>query len=346
MAHMMETMFYVGATPWHGLGKKLETPPEAGQAIIEAGLDWEIQTQPIFAKEWSKPVLMMTENGPEYRGGAVDESSARIESHNLIRRTSDGEIFGVVGKNWTPVQNRDAFGFFDPLVQSGMATYHTAGSLNGGRIVWILAQIGEELNVIGDDNIGQFLLLSMGHDGVRGINVQPTPIRVVCANTLSMADRQAAGQSLVRRFNHTANVHNRLEDFRDFLKPHLADYESTVEIFRRMAYKDADSGMVDSFLNSVFPDPVRDNGTKASTSRVEKVRESVLNKFEGELIGWDALPVDRRKSVWTMYQAVTEYVDHERGRTDDSRLRSAWLGDGAGVKRKALVTAQSLMARI
>ncbi len=47
MAHQIEQMAYVGATPWHGLGNNLpqKQPIEVWQR--EAGMDWQIKDSPV-----------------------------------------------------------------------------------------------------------------------------------------------------------------------------------------------------------------------------------------------------------------------------------------------------------
>ena len=311
MSHQVETMFYVGAEPWHGLGKKLDTPPTSAEAIVAAGLDWDVAAEPVYMRS--------TAPGMD---GFVDIPEAQV-----IRRHTDGSVLGVVGPQWTPVQNRDAFGFFDPLVQEGLATYHTAGSLRDGRIVWILAQIGETKTIAGDDGVGQFLLLSMGHGGGRAVQVAPTPIRVVCANTLSMADSGAVGMI---RIPHRTNVVRRLDELRDFIRPYLTSFDTTMESFQLLASACLTPGKVEAYLDDLFPIPDEGPGT-----RTRNLRDAIIAKFEGGLLGYDALPPGLRQSYWTLYNSVTEYVDHERGR-NGARMESAWFGTGAAFKRKAL----------
>lgn len=342
MAHLVETMFYVGQEPWHGLGTKLSQPPTAREAIIQAGLDWEIATQPIYL---NAPITSALEvpGGPITQVTGYDENRFEVAPEWLaVRRLSDGKVLGITGPRWTPVQSRDAFGIFDPLVQQGLATFHTAGSLDGGKLIWILCQIGNEQTIIGADTTAHFLLLNMGHNGWRGINMMPTEVRVVCANTNGMAEARAKAGKLMRTFNHTAGVIQRLEDAADFLAPYLVSFEATCDAFRIMAQADLDAEAVDRVIRHCFPDPVREDGTPARTNHIEKVRADILGRFEGGLIGHDLLPADKRRTAWTLYNAITEFVDHTRGRSENARLSSAWFGDGAAIKetaRKALILA-------
>ena len=111
MAHQVEKMVFAGATPWHGLGTQIDGETGFWDAFQQAGLDWQVDTKPLF-----------TADGEQV-------------SHRAAYRTSDDRILGIVGKRWTPLQNREAFEIFEPLVDSGEMAIHTAGSLrNGERI--------------------------------------------------------------------------------------------------------------------------------------------------------------------------------------------------------------------
>jgi hypothetical protein len=95
MAHKVEKMVFAGATPWHGLGTEINQETGFWDAFELAGLDWEVDTKPLFTGDGEKV------------------------SHRAAYRVSDGRILGIVGKRWTPLQNRDAFEIFEPLVDAG-----------------------------------------------------------------------------------------------------------------------------------------------------------------------------------------------------------------------------------
>lgn len=357
MSHLVETMFAIGQTPWHQLGTVLPagTILNSQDAMVEAGLDWDVKVQPLYTPAYmeSKP-LDLPEGMGQITGGrfasqdtldyqTVGEALEQVDLGGVVRRETDGAMMGVVGPRWTPVQNREAFGFFDPLVQQGLARYHTAGSLKDGRLVWILAQVGNEALITGGDTVANFLLLSMGHDGTRGIQVMPTPIRVVCANTLSWAERGAAGAKMMKVINHTQSAAERLEKLSDFIAPYTVKFDALMDVFRTMAQADLTAEKVELYLKALFPDPIREDGTPANTGHVEGIRAAVTELYEGKLIGADLLPHDKQRSAWALYQSVTEYVDHQRGRTDDSRMESAWFNDGANLKKRALTGIRELV---
>ena len=123
-------MFYVNERPWHGLGTKLNAPPTSEQAIRAAGLDWDVAKVPLYLAG----------------GTRLHEVKDRF---SLVRadtvNTAACIIFGITGRDYVPLQNVEAFQFFDPLVRGGDATYETAGALRSGERVWVLARLRGDL---------------------------------------------------------------------------------------------------------------------------------------------------------------------------------------------------------
>jgi len=151
----IDTMMYVNEVPWHRLGKRLENPATATEAIDAAGLGWDVQLQPLYT-------------GPD-RAVKVKDRFAVCRIDRLDH--ADGGQLGIVGRDYTPLQNREAFNFLDPLVGENAAIYHTAGSLRDGRRVWMLAKLPGEIRVIGDDIAEKYLLLSNSHDGGSSVRI-------------------------------------------------------------------------------------------------------------------------------------------------------------------------------
>ena len=162
MAAEIETMFYVRETPWHGLGTKVMEAPTSKEALNLSGLDWKVEQEKIY-----------TENG-----NVVTGFKANV-------RDTDKKVLGVVTDRYKVVQNEEAFAFTDELLGEGVR-YETAGSLQGGRKVWLLAHLPHEY-IIAGERISPYLVFSNTHDGSGAIRVAITPIRVVCQNTLNLA---------------------------------------------------------------------------------------------------------------------------------------------------------------
>ena len=189
----VESMFYVREKPWHGLGTMVEDAPSSIDALTLAGLDWSVIQKDV-----------LTQDGDPIPGFKV----------NL--RDSDGAVLGIVSDRYRVVQNMDAFRFTDDLLGEGV-TYETAGALQGGRKVWMLARMPQRYFIAGDE-IAPYLVVMNSHDGSSGIKVAMTPIRVVCQNTLNLALGTARRTWAAK---HAENVLYRVHEARETLE--LAD---------------------------------------------------------------------------------------------------------------------------
>ena len=210
-------MMYYGEAPWHRLGTKLDHPATAEEAIRAASLDWEVAKKPLFISHGEK-------------SHEVPDRFAVVRQDQLDQDEKPA-VLGIVGPEYTPWQNREAFAWFDPIVGQGAAVYHTAGALGNGERVWILAKLPDKIQVIGDDIADKYLLLSNSHDGGSSVQVKFTPIRVVCQNTLTMA--LSEGRSI--RIHHTKNLKERMAAARDALGIIEARFKDISEGFQRLA---------------------------------------------------------------------------------------------------------------
>jgi len=310
MAHEFETGFFTLIPPWHGLGTLLtEAPETAEDAIIAAGLDWPVEKVPLVALD----------------GTPVPDNYAIVRT-----RGENTDALGVVGNQYSPVQNRDAFRFFDAVIKDGQARYDTAGSLRGGRIIWILAKVDGPLKITKGDFVEKYLLLYNSHDGSSAVTMQFTPIRVVCSNTLSMA-RDTVDERYQLSIRHTPSVVSRMTDTATYIGAVNAAFEKTANAYRFLAGLGIDTEKLNWYLETLFPDP--DIGFKRN--RRASIREKCIELFETGL-GTKETP----DTLWKAYNAVTEYVDHVRNEGNaEARVRSAWLGQGAMLKEYALKVA-------
>lgn len=189
MTANVESMFYVRTAPWHGLGEKVMAAPDSESALIAAGLNWNVVQETIYTQEEEK-----------------------VEGYKANIRDTDRSVLGVVTDRYKIVQNREAFAFTDELLGEGVR-YETAGSLQGGRKVWLLAHLPHEY-IISGERISPYLLFSNAHDGIGAIKVALTPIRVVCQNTLNLALTTA---KRCWSMNHTGNIEGKMREARDTL---------------------------------------------------------------------------------------------------------------------------------
>lgn len=319
LAHS-QPMTRVEEIPWRRSGVRLENPATAAEAITAAGLDWEVQKQPLFT-------------GPERQ--------VRVRDRYAVCRTdrlgeADGGQLGVVGRDYQPLQNREAFAFLDPVVGEGAAVYHTVGSLRGGRQLWLLAKLPGEIVVAGNDVTEKYLLLSNSHDGSTAVRIGFTPIRVVCQNTLNLALRGMGGLAI----RHHADVLARVRDAHRVLAIAADAYGRIGETMRAMAGVPMTGGRLEAYLDGLLPLP-EDERLRAGA---EQRRGRLAELFEtGE---GNALP-GVRGTLWAAYNAVTQWVDRESyTRRQKEPLRTIWFGPGAALKGRAYTLAETLAASL
>ena len=324
MSHLVESMFSVRETPWHQLGTVLSDAPKSIEyALSAAGLDWTVRRSTVHLND----------------GTVIPEKRA-------IVRDSDGAVLGVVGETYHPLQNVDAFRFFDPIIQDGRGHYETAGSLRGGRIVWVLARLNETFEPVAGDPVCPYVMLANSHDGSRAVQARFTPIRVVCNNTLTAALARDASPDRAQNVRHLSRMHAHLGEAQRTLGLISANLEATVEIYRAFAERQLRSAEIEAYLRSVVPD----NRKAARHTRTENIRTDIMTLIES---GRGTEIPGVRGTLWGAYNAVTEYVDHHRGipledvfdaETLDTRLDSMVFGNGAVVKERALSAAKALLA--
>ena len=314
MSHEVEKMVFAGETPWHGLGTEIDDATTFWDAFKLAGLDWEVKTEPLYRKD-----------------GSEVKAQASV-------RESDDKVLGVVGPRWTPLQNRQAFEVFEPLIDSGEMRLHTAGSLRGGERVWVLCQLGlENTEIVKNDEIAKFALLSNGHDGKLAVHFGFTPIRVVCANTESMA-RECKASNLIR-VRHHRFVKNNVEKLRDIMNLADQEFEATADQFRFLASKQINSADLHKYVKIVLDvhEQEEDELSTRTKNIIGKVEEFFLLGKGNDMPGVNG-------TYWAAYNGVTEYLNYEKGRTSENRMDSLWFGQNGNLSQKALATAVALAA--
>lgn len=311
-------MMYAGARPWHGLGISVEGEQTAENAIKLAGLDWEVDLHDVFLHDL----------GPAFG------SEQKANGYKAVVRRDTGAILNILGDGFTPVQNREAFKFFDAVVGEGQAIYHTAGALGNGERVWMLAKVPGSIMVEasdGKDSIEKYLLLANGHDGSLAFRMLFTPVRVVCQNTLTMALGSTEGLAL----RHTESIDGKIAEARRALGIVIKKYDDFSVYANRLAETPIAKTVLRQYVEEVFP---ARKGEKLEL--VQKRVETVEAMFE-------ELPTNNVGRIggtyWAAYNAATEFVDwggkDDRATMTSSRLRSTWMGAGAATKNRALETA-------
>jgi len=190
------SFFSVKEKAWHNLGQIVTDYPNSKEALIYAGLDYEVVKRKIY-----------THDGDLSKGLDFLIRDIEIPDHQATIRTDTNQVLGVVGKDYEIVQNVDAFEFFDSIVGGEGIQYETAGALGKGERIFITAKLPSYIKVGKDDLIEQYLFLTTSHDGFGSITAAFTPIRIVCNNTLNAALKNHSNSIKIR---HTANAKDRL----------------------------------------------------------------------------------------------------------------------------------------
>jgi phage/plasmid-like protein (TIGR03299 family) len=318
MAHQIEKdcIFSVRETPWHGLGKVIQDAPTVDEGIKLAGLDWQVETHPLFTAD------------------------GREVTHRAVVRESDKSILGCVGPKYHPLQNRDAFAWFQPFLDAGTAHLTTAGSLCEGRRVWVMAEIGDPLAIVKGDEIRRFVLLSNSHDGTASVRVGFVPIRVVCSNTLAMAHSDATSQLL--RCRHTSGLKVGLEQVREIMNLARSEFEATAEQYRNLAAaRVVKRDDLRNYVKRVLM--LTDDAKKPGelSKRSAETYAAILENFDS---GKGATMKHVKGTWWSAYNAVTEFLSYTRGKTQDGRLDSLWFGESFKINEDALDVALEMAA--
>ena len=331
MAHDLTTrtdgfveMAYTGDAPWHRLGNYVDHPMTAAEAIILGGQDWEVEGQPVYIKK-----------GSHY---------AVVPNKQALTRVDTGEVLQVFSKDYTPVQNHEAFTFFDGVAGAGEAIYETVGTLKGGRRIWILAKLPGDLNVGDGDVLQKYILLANSHDGTMQVTMKFTPIRVVCNNTLQLSAILENDKEI--KFRHTAKILNRMNDARQVLGLAEAHFKLFMRQANRLAETPFTEGQVREVASKVFKfdqdKPFAEQAPRniAATDRVAQLF------FEGD----GAQLVTAKGTAWGAFNTFTAYIDHHMGvdatrrpqggtpdatMVADQRMNISWFGVGQKMRQTA-----------
>lgn len=342
MAHELETkkdgktsMFYVGEVPWHGLGQKLDNPPTSAEAIKAAGLDWTVSVHPM--ETW-----LTDKDGRDICLAAKGR---------MVVRNSDNKRLSEVGPSWSPLQNEEAFKWFDPFIQNGECSFETAGSLFEGERIWVLAKLNREpMRIIGDDTINKYLMLSNCHSDKRSARVALCPIRTVCWNTESANYRNKSTKFIGVR--HTDKIKDNLNAIREIINTANADFEATAEQYRLLTTMQVDQITLKKYIKLVFKEEdeaeketVSDDGKRKYAVREDDPRlieNKIIPLFEG---GRGSRLPGVRGTMWGAFNAITEFLNWHTGRTADARLDSLWFGQNATVNKRALDVALDMLKK-
>lgn len=322
MAHLVHTMAYVGQEPWHGLGNHLPAKQTIDVWQQQAGMDWHIREAEVRFMADTAGALGSIHSFPEQK---------------VLYRSDTKDALSVVSSRYQVVQPREVLEFYRDLTDVAGYELDTAGVLKGGRKFWALAKTGHSTTLKGNDQVQGYLLLATSCDGTLATTATPTSIRVVCHNTLAIAlsgAPQAIKVPHSTRFDPSA--------VKQQLGIAVAQWDGFMYRMRTLAERKVKSHEAMNYFLRVLCD-VPPGNTESAALVNERALKKVQSLYDGQGRGSE---LDAAKgTAWGLLNAVTEYVDHERrARSTEYRIDSAWFGQGAVLKQRALDHALQLTA--
>lgn len=275
MAANVESMFYTREKPWHGLGVQVQEAPTSEKALWLAGLDWKVLQKDIYT-----------------------EGRIKVTGYKANVRDSDGQVLGVVTDRYKVIQNEEAFAFTDALLGKGVR-YETAGSLQKGKKVWMLARLPKEY-IISGERISPYLVFSNTHDGSGAVRVAVTPIRVVCNNTLNLAlDTARRSWSMI----HTGNISGKIQEAADTLfraEEYMDKLGKEIEDLRSVEITDQ---QVKEYIEILLP--MEKEPTPAQARNMIRLRTDMKQRY------YDAPDLQKvGNNAYRFINAVSDFATH------------------------------------
>ena len=352
MAYRMESRADV---PWHGLGTSIDHDAKPEEMLVVSGLDWTVSKRPLFAPAGLESIGPGTDLATFEDYIKAGGKTLPVNEYFALVRDSDSKVLGPSGKDYIPIQNRQAFDFFKKFTDAGQMRMETAGSLQGGKQVWVLAKLKQSFILPGNDEVTGYLLLSSPHIWGKSFVIKFVTIRVVCMNTFTMAMNEAKygkgfrmphirafdaevaqeaaislgiANELFDGFEATANKLARTKVDTDVVVRYIADVfqpELIVEQFGKSFYKATEAKQAEMLLDPTSP--------KVDASQFKRSAYDVLTAVNRQP-GADL--ESTRGTLWGAFNAVTYYSDHLAGRDRDNAIYSSWFGPKAATKSQAL----------
>ena len=324
MSHLIEAMAYAGQTPWHQLGSALPARQPIDVWAQAAGMQWHI-------RETAVRYLASDDDSSLY-GEAME-----FPDQKVLYRSDTKAPLSVVSGRYQVVQPMQVLEFYRDLTEVSGYELETAGVLKGGRKFWALARTGKSCTLKGNDVVNSYLLLATSCDGTLATTATPTTIRVVCNNTLSVALSSATSAIKVP---HSTNFD--AQAVKRQLGIAVAQWDSFMYRMKTLSERKVKSHeSMNYFLNVLCQTDGSANTAQGLTN--ERALKKVQAMYEGQ--GRGAELQAAKGTAWGLLCAVTEFVDHERrARSQEYRLDSAWFGQGAVLKHRALEQAVQLVS--
>lgn len=312
--HLVQTMAYAGAEPWHGLGNKLAPNQPIELWAERAGMNWRIEEAEVRFVAAGNRSLGSIHAFPEQK---------------VLYRSDTKAPLSVVSARYQVVQPSEILEFYRDLTEVGGFQLETAGVLKEGRKLWALARTGQRATLKGKDEVNGYLLLATACDGTLATTAQFTSVRVVCNNTLQIAlGDSASAVKVPHRSQFDAQAVKRQ------LGIAISSWDAFIARTKALAERKVSDSAAEAFLRRVLTYSTPNASDRDTLAVNERAIKAVGQLYAGRGKGADLASASG--TAWGLLNSVTEYVDHfRRARSDDHRRDAAWFGQGAAIKQKA-----------
>ena len=273
-----------GEKAWHGLGQYVSEAMTSEQAIELGGLNYTVEKRPLYAPGWQ---------------GTMVEA----EGHYGNVRTDTNEILGIVKGRYRIVQNKDAFGFFDTIIDQGEAIFETAGALGKGERIFVTAKLPEDMLVHGE-KVEKYIMLTNSHDGTSTIIAGFTPIRVVCNNTLTAALKNIDNKVSI---SHTASAESRLKEASRVMGIASKYMDEVNMTFESMTERKLSDLEMKYFIESVMKNGFKeDKSDKEASTRMKNLVDQV---YSFTITHPTQTTEAAYRTLWGAYNGVSGYYN-------------------------------------
>lgn len=311
------SFFSVAQKAWHGLGQIVSEYPTSAEAIQYAGLDYRVEKRRLFTFD----------TGNSFGNADTIQPSIEVPSYFATMRTDNDAVFGVVGKDYQVIQNKDAFSFFDSIVEGEGIQYETAGALGKGERIFITAKLPNYIQVGSNDLIEKYLFLTTSHDGFGAITAAFTPVRIVCANTLNAAMHNHTNSIKIR---HTANAKERLQQAHKLMGISNRLSSELEELFGEWAKVPISDSEVKKLIQlALTPGKETLQGLAAEKKELlsKQFQSACESAFAYALSNPSQLMETTKGTLFGAYNAITGYFQNVRNYKDsEAKLKSIVLG--------------------
>jgi phage/plasmid-like protein (TIGR03299 family) len=327
-----DSMFSVRQVPWHGLGVVLpEAPKDTLDALTKAGLGWGVRQEPVYRK--------VTLPDPDEDGATFDTYVEILDAEDIRwtvnTRSDTGAVLGIVTEQFKPVQNIEAFRFLDALL-GGDVAWETAGSLQGGKRVWVLARVPGHVQLAGDES-DLYIFCANAHDGTMSVTAASTMVRIVCANTLGWALSKAdygAGANRTYKFRHTGNLTAKFAEARRVMGMTVSWSKTMKTVADQLGLVQVTDKKALEIIGELSVCKVNEEMTPLQARNRERTAARIMSLFKGEGEDGDTRG-NAPGTAWTLVNAIGEHADWGRRYTVRTNQMARSFED-TGLKQEGL----------